>query len=111
MKSLAVKPIQEIASELADLFGSRAAAHEQAGTFPYENYDDLRQSGYHLAAVPKAYGGWGASLGEIVRAQARLGEGCASTALVIAMHQSQIARALSMNWPSEPLETLLTGIV
>src|SRR5690349_19300440 len=90
------RKLYQMAAELADEFGKRAEAHEAAGTFPYENYDDLRQSGFLKASIPEEYGGWGATLGEIVEAMARLGEGCASTALVVAMHLSQIARAIQV---------------
>ncbi|HEX2910179.1 MAG TPA: acyl-CoA dehydrogenase family protein [Chloroflexia bacterium] len=105
------KSLVDIAAELADLFGSRAEAHEKNGTFPYENYNDLRRSGYHLSSVPKEYGGWGCSIGEITRAQVRLGEGCGSTALVVAMHVAQTGRALLAGWPQETLDRFLTGIV
>lgn len=99
------------AAELADLFGSRAEAHERAGTFPYENYDDLRRSGYHLASVPERYGGWGASFGQVVRAQARLGEGCGSTALVTSMHLSQVPRSFLAGWPQKRLDEVMAGVV
>lgn len=106
------RKLYQMAAELADEFGKRAEAHEAAGTFPYENYDDLRQSGFLKASIPEEYGGWGATLGEIVEAMARLGEGCASTALVVAMHLSQIARAIQVgNWPRPKLEEMMRGVV
>lgn len=104
--------IMEIAAELADLFAERAPRHEANGTFPYENYDDVRRTGYHLLTVPESYGGWGATLGEVVRAQARLGEGDASTALVMSMQLTQVARAIESGaWPQPALEKLLRGVV
>lgn len=106
-----VTRLYETAAELADLFGSRAAAHEAAGTFPYENYDDLRLSGYHQATVPEEYGGWGLSVADLTRAQARLGEGCASTALVVAMQVTQVARAGRAGWPQATLDRVMQGIV
>ena len=99
------------AADLAARFEARAAAHEAAGTFPYENYNDLRRSGYHLATVPEKYGGWGASVAEVTRAQARLGEGCASTALVVAMQVTQVARAVQVGWPQATLDRVMAGIV
>lgn len=103
--------LYETAGALADIFGARAAAHEAAGTFPYENYDDLRRSGYHLATVPGKYGGWGANVADVTRAQARLGEGCASTALVVAMQLVQVARIRRAGWPQARLDGVLSGIV
>ncbi len=99
------------AAELADLFGARADRHEKDGTFPYENYDDLRRSGYHLASIPESYGGWGVGIGALTRAQARLGEGCGSTSLVISMHLVQTIRAVLAGWPSAQLEKIMAGIV
>jgi len=104
--------IMSVAAELADLFGERAARHEADGTFPYENYEDVRRTGYHLLTVPESYGGWGATVGEAVRAQARLGEGCASTALVMSMQLIQIGRAVeSQAWPPNTLDKLLRAVV
>ncbi len=101
----------EVAAGLADLFASRAEQHERSGTFPYENYADLRRSSYHTASVPLQYGGWGLSIGQLTRSQARLGEGCASTALVIAMQLAQIGRIALMGWPPEQIEKIMTGVV
>ncbi len=106
------KEILRLAEEHAAVFGERASKHEAAGTFPYENYEDLRKSGYLSLSIPRESGGWGASLAEIVRAQAILGEGCASTALVVAMHLSQIARAIQLgNWPAPQLEAMMRNVV
>lgn len=105
------KRAYELAAELADEFGKRAEAHEAAGTFPYENYEDLKQSGLLSMSIPPEYGGGGANLAEIVRVMARLGEGCASTALVVAMHVSQIGRAIQVgNWPRPQLEEMLRTV-
>ncbi len=104
--------IIKLAAELGDEFGRRADAHEATGTFPYENYEDLRQSGYLTLSIPAEYGGWGASLAEIVRGQARMGEGCASTALVVAMHLSQLARAIYVtDWSRSQVEAIMQKVV
>ena len=101
-----------IAAELADKFGERAGKHERAGTFPYENYDDLRASGFHTAGIPAELGGMGATMGEIVRAMARLGEGCGSTSLVVSMHVAQLGRAIELgNWPHPQLLEVINGVV
>ncbi|NWJ97098.1 MAG: acyl-CoA/acyl-ACP dehydrogenase [Chloroflexi bacterium] len=112
MKTERRQQIYKLAAELADEFGKRAAIHEAAGTFPYENYEDLRQSGYLKLSIPEEYGGWGASLAEIVAGQARMGEGCASTALTVTMHLSQIGRAIQTgNWSKAQLESVLHNVV
>lgn len=86
------KKFVALAGELADTFAQRAAAHEWEGSFPYENYQDLQQSGYLTLTVPRDFGGLGADLLEAVLAQQRLAQGDAATALVMSMHLSNIAR-------------------
>lgn len=93
----------ELADRLAERFGARARAHEAAGTFPHENWRDLHESGYLRLVIPRAYGGEGASVSDMVVAQERLGRGCASTALGAAMQISVLGRAISFGlWP-EPV--------
>ncbi|GCE48955.1 alkylation response protein AidB-like acyl-CoA dehydrogenase [Thermosporothrix hazakensis] len=86
------KKLLALAGELADTFAKRAAEKDWAGIFPYENYDDLRASGYLTMTVPKEYGGMGASLLDVSLAQQRLAQGDASTALAASMHLSNIAK-------------------
>jgi len=81
-----------LAGELADTFAQRADENDWAGRFPYENYRDLHTSGYLSLTVPTELGGWGANVLEVTLAQARLAQGCASTALVTAMHLSFLSK-------------------
>lgn len=101
----------EIAGELATKFGERAEIHEQQGTFPFENYADLRQSGYLSATIPVELGGLAANLPEVTRAQIALGQGCGSTALVAAMHLAQTARLQFTGCPAPLAEKIMRGIV
>jgi alkylation response protein AidB-like acyl-CoA dehydrogenase len=100
-----------LAEKLADAFGKRAEQHERENSFPFENYEDLRQGGYLLATVPKSYGGLGANIGTVTRAQVGLGEGCGSTALVTSMHLAQVARLQFAGWNSAQVEKVLQNIV
>ncbi|GAB4549171.1 MAG: acyl-CoA dehydrogenase family protein [Anaerolineae bacterium] len=85
--------ILQIADQLATKFAERAAKHDAEGSFPHENYVDLRASGYPLLSVPVEYGGWGAGLYECVLAQERLAMGDGSTALSIGMHVQTVGSA------------------
>ncbi|MCS6925804.1 MAG: acyl-CoA/acyl-ACP dehydrogenase [Candidatus Binatia bacterium] len=76
----------DLAAQLADDFAQRAAQHDEDESFPYENYARLRESGYTILTVPETFGGAGASLLERIKAQERLAQGCAATALAINMH-------------------------
>jgi alkylation response protein AidB-like acyl-CoA dehydrogenase len=90
------KQLVALAGELADTFGKRANENDWTGVFPYENYQDLKQAGYLTLSVPRDQGGWGADPLEITLAQARLAQGCASTALVVGMHLSALGRFSSL---------------
>jgi alkylation response protein AidB-like acyl-CoA dehydrogenase len=104
--------IVDLAGRLGDLFAERAAAHDRENTFPSENYDDLRDSGYLLLTVPEELGGRGASLSELVLAQERLAMGDGSTALAVNMHVSPIGQWASIwrDTADERLERLLRGV-
>ncbi len=86
------KQIITIAQELAETFARRAAQYDWEGKFPFENYADLQKSGYLTLTVPREHGGWGADVLEATLAQYYLAQGCASTALVMGMHLTHIAR-------------------
>ena len=76
----------EVAGRMADDFAQRAARHDEERSFPYENYKQLRESGYSIMTIPTELGGGGASLLERIKAQERLAQGCGPTALAINMH-------------------------
>ena len=76
----------DLATTLADDFATRAAQHDEEGSFPYENYTRLKETGYTILTVPQALGGMGASLLERIKTQERLAQGCGPTALAINMH-------------------------
>src|SRR5437588_12466767 len=74
------------AAELADDFATRAAEHDREGSFPYENFKKLHESGYARMCLPSAVGGEDVNLLEFTLCQERLAQGCASTALGANMH-------------------------
>ena len=86
------KRLVALAGELAETFAKRASENEWAGRFPYENYRDSHESGYLKLTVPRELGGEGANVLEVALAQARLAQGCPSTALITTMHLTNIVR-------------------
>ena len=76
----------DLAAALANDFATRAAQHDEEGSFPHENYARLKEAGYSVLTIPEALGGMGASLLERIKAQERLAQGCGPTALAINMH-------------------------
>ncbi|WP_028560083.1 acyl-CoA dehydrogenase family protein [Paenibacillus pinihumi] len=74
------------ADQLAAIFAERAPKHDLDGTFPFENFNELRETGYLALTVPKQYGGEEASIYELVLSQERLARGDGSTALAVGWH-------------------------
>jgi alkylation response protein AidB-like acyl-CoA dehydrogenase len=67
-------------------FAARAPAYDRENRFFTEDFEELRESGYLLLAVPEELGGGGRTLAEVVREQRRLGYYAAPTALAVNMH-------------------------
>lgn len=74
-----------------DVVGPAAADVDRLARFPHESIEALRAARMLSAYVPKESGGAGASLFEIAAAVEALGQHCASTAMIFAMHQIQVA--------------------
>ena len=81
--------------ELARISSEVAAVHAQdvdrGARFPTETVQALREAGIFSAAIPQQLGGAGAGLFELCRLCATLAQGCGSSAMVLAMHYSQLA--------------------
>ncbi|HZR98318.1 MAG TPA: acyl-CoA dehydrogenase family protein [Chloroflexota bacterium] len=79
-------PRTVLSDELIDRCGERAAAYDRENRFFAEDFEELRQAGYLLAAVPEEFGGLGLSLAEVCREQRRLAYRAPATALATNMH-------------------------
>ena len=64
----------------------RAPGHDRDNTFFDEDFKELKEAGYLLAAVPKELGGLGLNLAQVCHEQRRLGYHSAATALGVNMH-------------------------
>ncbi|OPH56864.1 acyl-CoA dehydrogenase [Paenibacillus ferrarius] len=97
--------IAERSDRLAARFAERSAQHDTEGSFPFDNFADLREAGYLLLTVPRAYGGEEASLYEMVLAQERLARGDGSTALAVGWHVGLLHQLRYTNaWPASLYE-------
>jgi alkylation response protein AidB-like acyl-CoA dehydrogenase len=76
------------ARRLAPRFAARAAGHDRDGTFPVDDFADLRAAGLFGLMVPTALGGVGASFAEYTTVATELARGNGATALVFNMHAS-----------------------
>ncbi|MGC4859020.1 acyl-CoA dehydrogenase family protein [Micromonospora sp. DT41] len=78
----------EAARRLAPRFAARAAEHDRDGSFPVEDFRDLREAGLFGLMVPRALGGMGATFAEYAAVATELARGNGATALVFNMHAS-----------------------
>ena len=72
----------------ANRFAARASQWDEAASFPFANFDDLRESGLLALCVPKADGGGGADYATYMMVAAEIGRFCGATALTWNMHIS-----------------------
>ncbi len=96
------EPLQ-LAARLAERIAPDAARHDRENRFAEESIRLLQREGYAALTVPRAFGGLGAGLLDLVRAQERLAMGDAAVALSIGMSLIKLVQqATTRSWP-EPL--------
>jgi acyl-CoA dehydrogenase len=74
-----------------DVISPAAGAVDRDARFPQEAFDALKAERLLSAYVPSEYGGAGMDVRQISRICEALGHYCASTAMIYAMHQIQVA--------------------
>ncbi|GHO46325.1 acyl-CoA dehydrogenase family protein [Ktedonospora formicarum] len=98
----AIHPASEASPDLADLLQKvrhigktialpAATSVDREARFPQEAIDALRQERLLSLYIPPAYGGEGYSFTDLVAIAQVLGQYCAATAMIWAMHQIQVA--------------------
>ncbi len=75
-----------LSEEILERCLERAPLYDQENRFFQEDFDELRDAGYLLMAVPEDLGGRGMSLAEVCREQRRLAYYAHATALALNMH-------------------------
>ena len=86
----------EVLLEAARQIGRETAAQhaadvDQQARFPHESVDAMRRARLLSAPVPRALGGAGCDMRQQGQLVAAIAPGCASSAMVLAMHYSQVA--------------------
>ncbi|MGE0822764.1 MAG: acyl-CoA dehydrogenase family protein [Candidatus Binatia bacterium] len=108
-----------MAATHADDFKTRVTQHDQESSFPHENVDAMKASGYTALIVPEELGGGGATPLDIALAQERLAYGDLPMAIAVNMHHiavSIVADLWRLNQKGkgqklDALESLLTAVV
>jgi acyl-CoA dehydrogenase len=101
-----VLSVDRIAASIAD-----ASAHDvdRLARFPTETFEALRADGVLGALVPTELGGGGASIADMCEAIRVLGGHCASSAMVLAMHQLQVV-CLDRHGRTDALRRVLADV-
>lgn len=88
-----------LAEEHAEAFAKTADEHDRDASFPFDNWDAMKASGYLAGCVPEEFGGLGVtSIHDIMLATSRMGRGDASIAIGSNMHMTVawgVARTLA----------------
>lgn len=100
------------ALELAEVFASRAEKYDRENSFPFENFNDLKQAGFHKLTIPREWGGEQITLYEFVLIQETLAAGCASTALGLGWHLGLLMNLRETGaWSADKFETVCKEVV
>jgi len=75
-----------LTDEMLARFDERAARYDRDNRFFEEDFEELRESGYLLAAVPEELGGAGLTLAGLMPLQQRLAYHAPATAVAVNMH-------------------------
>lgn len=97
------------AAALAGRFAERAERHDREGSFPVENFADLRDAGFLTLTLPPALGGRGISIYDFCLLQETLARGCGATALGTNMHGYNLGGGLHLF--TEPFRRRLADMV
>ena len=84
-----MKSKEKLVTDLKGIFercGERAASYDRENRFFTEDFEELKEAGYLLMAVPEEFGGYGMSLSEVVQITRELAYHAAPTALGLNMH-------------------------
>jgi alkylation response protein AidB-like acyl-CoA dehydrogenase len=75
-----------LTDEMLQRFQQRAPGYDQENRFFTEDFEELKEAGYLLMAVPREMGGMGMSMTEVCKEQRRLGYYAPADALAVNMH-------------------------
>jgi len=91
---------------------ARARAPRRDGSFPFENFDDLREAGFYGLTVPRRFGGAEVPLSTYLAVLEQIARADGSTALAFMMHLKTFGQEReSPSYPPEWFERMCTGAV
>ncbi|MTT33115.1 acyl-CoA dehydrogenase [Terrilactibacillus sp. BCM23-1] len=106
------KELVNMAKAHAKKFKLRAANYDKEASFPFENFAELKESGYTALSVPKSYGGQDLSLYEFALIQENIAQGDGPTALCAGWHLGIVMDlATRREWEPSNFEKICKKIV
>lgn len=98
------------AQHVADVASAHAEAVDRDAVFPTAAIEAAKRAGLFALLVPVAYGGEGVSVSAVADVCYTLGQACASTAMIVAMHQAALACVIRHHGGSAWHEQLLRRV-
>lgn len=103
---------EERALQLSAEWAKRAEEYDRTGSFPFRNFQELKEEGFLRLTVPKVYGGEGLTLSQFLRIQEILAQGDASTALGLGWHLGILMKLRDARiWKEERFQRLCAEVV
>ncbi len=93
--------LMERAQAVADIAASHASGVDRDAAFPQDAIEAAKRNGLLTLLIPREFGGGGAPLSDVADVCYTLGQACASTAMVVAMHQAALACVVRHHGNSE----------
>ena len=93
--------VEKVSVLARERFAPRADKYDRDSSFPFENYQDLREAGLLGLTVPREYGGPGVDPVTYVLALLEMAKGCPSTALTFNMHANVIININQLASPEQ----------
>ena len=80
------RPADVLTDDMLARFDERAPQYDKDNRFFHEDFEELRNSGYLLIAVPEEFGGAGLRLDQVLKLQRKLAYHAPATAVAVNMH-------------------------
>ena len=106
----AAQLLEGMRERVSAIASAHAAEVDRQARFPRETLGALRQLGALAAAVPRELGGVGCGMRELATQCALLAQGCAASAMILAMHHIQVACLVRHGLSSAPLRDYLVTL-
>ena len=93
--------VEKVSVLARERFAPRADKHDRESSFPFENYQDLKEADLLGLTVPREYGGPGVDPVTYVLALLEMAKGCPATALTFNMHANVIININQLASPEQ----------